>query len=502
MDVNPKPEADELKKIIKDYSAIIIRSATKVTEELLQQASNLKVIGRAGVGLDNVDIPAATRKGVIVMNTPGGNTISTAEHTVSMLLSLARNIPQANMSMKNKKWDRKKFMGAEVYGKVLGIIGLGRIGVEVAKRASSFGMKIIAYDPYLTVEKAKEMEIESVSVREFCQRADYITVHTPLTKETKHIISDKEFKIMKTGVRLVNCARGGIINEAALIKAIESGKVAGCALDVYEQEPPTESPLLDMDCVICTPHLGASTEEAQVNVAVEVAAQVADALLNKGVRNAVNMPSVTPEILEEIQPYLTLAEKIGALEAQILPGRISLVKVEYSGDIVKHATAPITIALMKGLLSPVLGEEVNYINASLLAKDRGIKVVETKTSEIEEYANLISVEVTTDKHKSHVAATLFTRTDARIVKIDQFHVDAVPEGYMLITTSKDCPGIVGQVGSILGENKINIAGMTFGRIEKGGESITVINIDVQASEDVLEEIKKSDNIKDVKQIKL
>lgn len=502
VDVKPKPDPEELKQIIGEYNGLIIRSATKVTKELIQQAQNLKVIGRAGVGLDNVDIPAATRKGIVVMNTPGGNTISTAEHTLSMILALSRNIPQANRSLKNKEWDRKRFMGTEIYGKVLGIIGLGRIGAEVARRAAAFGMKIVAHDPYLSLEKARELEIESVELNRLCEVSDYITIHAPLTEETRHMISDNEFKIMKTGVRIINCARGGIIDEEALLRAIESGKVAGCALDVYEKEPPFESPLLDMDCVICTPHLGASTEEAQINVAVEIAQQVADALLGRGVRNAVNMPSATPEVLEEIQPYLRLAEKMGALECQLLSGRISQVKIEYSGDITRYPLQPITIALLKGLFSPILGTEVNYVNASLLAKERGVKVIETRSSELENYASLISVEVATDKDKSQVAGTLFTRRDLRIVKIGPFHVDAIPEGYMLIVTNKDRPGIIGQIGSLLGDNNINIAEMTFGRVEKGGDAITVLNVDSQVSNEVLEKIKQSENILDVKQIKL
>lgn len=493
---------DKLKELIKNYDALIVRSGTKVTREVIQQAKKLRVIGRAGVGLDNVDVDAASEQGIIVMNAPEGNTIATAEHTMSLILALARTIPQANESLRKNVWDRKGLTGVELYGKTLGIIGLGRIGSEVAKRAQSFGMEIIAYDPFLSADKASKLEVGLVTFEELLRRSDFITVHTPLTKETKHLLSAKEFEMMKDGVRVLNCARGGIIDEKALEKAITSGKVAGAAMDVFEEEPPKDNPLLKLKEVIATPHLGASTNEAQVNVAVDIARQVVDVLLDRGVRNAVNFPSVDGEVLKVIRPYLKLAESIGALQAQLADGRITYVKVKYSGEATQYDTSPITVALVKGLLTPVLGETVNYVNAQVLAKGRGIKVIESKTTEVEEFANLIATEVKTDKLRSIVEGTLFSKDNPRIVKIDEFYVDAVPHGYMVITFNKDVPGIIGAIGTILGRNKINIAGMTFGRRQQGGRAITVINVDSSVPEEVIREIASADNVYDARLIVL
>ncbi len=493
---------EKLKEIIADYDALIIRSGTRVTEEVIQRAKKLRVIGRAGIGLDNVDVEAASRQGIIVMNAPEGNTIATAEHTLSLLLALARNIPEANQLIRQNQWDRKGLTGLELYGKTLGIVGLGRIGSEVAKRAQSFGMKVIADDPFLSAEKANKMEVELVSLEELLQRSDFITVHTPLTKETKHLIGAREFDQMKKGVRIVNCARGGIIDEAALEKAIRSGKVAGAALDVFEQEPPKDHPLLKLKQVIATPHLGASTNEAQINVAVDIARQVADVLLDRGIRNAINYPSVDGEVFKVIRPYLKLAESVGALQAQLADGRITNVKIRYSGETTNYDTSPITVALVKGLLTPVLGETVNYVNAQVLAKGRGIKILETKTTEVEEFANSIWTEVRTDKLRSIVEGTLFSKDNPRIVKIDEFYVDAVPKGYMVITFNKDVPGIIGTIGTILGRNGINIAGMTFGRRNQGGRAITVINVDSLVPAEVLRELSSADNVYDARLIVL
>ncbi len=334
VDVKTKLTPEELKKIIKDYDALIVRSGTKVTKEIIQAADNLKVVGRAGVGVDNVDVDAASQKGVIVMNTPEGNTISTAEHTMSLIMALSRNIPQACFSLKHeKKWDRKSFTGVELYTKVLGIVGLGRVGREVAKRCLSFGMKILAYDPFLPAQKAKEMDVELVALDKLFAESDYITLHVPLTDETRHIISEKEIAKMKKGVRIINCARGGIVDEKALAEAIKSGKVAGAALDVFEEEPPVSSPLMELGNVITTPHLGASTEEAQTNVAIDIARQVSDVLLGRGVRNAVNMPAVEPETYKLLEPYISLAEKLGSLQAQLATGPITRINIKYHGDI-------------------------------------------------------------------------------------------------------------------------------------------------------------------------
>lgn len=496
-----KPEA--LKEIIKNYDALIVRSATKVTKDIISAAQNLKVIGRAGVGLDNVDLEAATQKGIIVMNAPAGNTISTAEHTVSMILALSRNIPQANASVKKGEWKRSKFMGVELYGKILGIIGLGRIGSEVAKRALSFGMKILAYDPFLSREVVENLGIEVVELRELLQRSDYITVHTPLTEETNHMISTKAFAMMKKGVRLINCARGGIIDEVALIKAITEGKVLGVALDVFEKEPlPADSELLKLDNVVLTCHLGASTEEAQVNVAIEVAEIVRDALLGKGIRNAANYPSVEQEVFKTLKPYINLSEKLGMFCAQLVEGRYQELNINYSGEIIQHDLSPLTMALAKGILSPILKETVNFINATNLAKERGIKIKEVKSSKEEEFVNLIQLEIKTDKEAKRIAGTLSPNKQPRIVKIDEYYVEMSPYGEMVVIQNWDRPGIIGNLGMLLGKHNINIATMTFGREKPGGKAITVLNVDSPISEEILDKIKKTENILAVKVIKL
>jgi len=503
VDVKHKLPPEELKKIIKEYDCLLVRSETKVTKDIIEAADNLKVIGRAGVGLDNVDLQAASKRGIIVMNTPGGNTMSTAEHAVSLMLSLSRNIPQADVSVKKGEWERKKFMGAEVYGKTLGIIGLGRIGTEVAKRAIAFGMKVIAYDPFLSLDKAKELGIESGELNIIFEKADYITVHSPLTEETKHIINKKAVEKMKRGVRIINCARGGIIDEAAVLEGINSGKIAGAAFDVYEKEPPLkDNPLFKCDKVVLTPHLGASTEEAQINVAVEIADSARDALLGCGIRNAVNVPCVDFELYKILQPYINLGEKIGALVSQLSKGRTQEIQIKYSGDVVRYNLSLITVAVVKGVLTPVLQETVNYVNSLIVAKERGIKVEEMKGTDLEEYSSLISVEIKTDAGVRAVSGTLFTKKDARIVKIDEFHVDAIPEGYMIVAHNNDVPGIIGIMGTLLGNRNINIATMTFGREKPGGKTLSVLNVDSLVPEDVLNEIRKAKNILDATLIKL
>jgi len=502
VDVKVKQPPEALKKIIGNYDALIIRSGTKVTADIIKHADKLKVIGRAGVGLDNVDVPAATKKGIIVMNTPGGNTVSTAEHAVSLILSLSRNIAPADASMKRGEWERKKFMGVELYGKTLGIIGLGRIGAEVAKRALSFGMKIIAFDPFLTPDKAADSAIELSSLKKVFSESDYITVHTPLTKDTKHLISTKEIAIMKKGVRLVNCARGGIIDEKAVLKGIESGKIAGAAFDVYEQEPPKNNPITKCDKIIVTPHLGASTEEAQDNVAVEVAEQVVDALLERGIRNAINIPYIELKSWKALRPYMLLAEKMGMFHAQLAQGPMKEVRLDYAGDVAKHDTTAITTAFVKGLLTSALGEMVNNVNATVIARERNIKVIESKTSQAEEFAHLITVTVKTKSKSQAISGALFANGKPRIVKIDNYYVDAMPEGNMVLISNKDVPGIVGELGTLLGKNKINIAGMTFGRQKPGGKAVSLCNVDSEVPERVLNELKKSKDIYDAKLIKL
>jgi len=496
-----KPEA--LKEIIKDYDALIVRSATKVTKDIINASQKLKVIGRAGVGLDNVDLEAATQKGIIVMNTPAGNTISTAEHTMSMILALSRNIPQANASTKKGEWKRSKFMGVEIYNKTLGIVGLGRIGTEVAKRVLSFGMKVVAYDPFLSREVAESLGVEVAELKDLLTRSDYITVHTPLTEETKHMISTKEFGLMKTGVRIINCARGGIIDEAALLNAVKEGKVSGAAIDVFEKEPLLpDSELLKLDNVITTPHLGASTEEAQVNVAIEVAEIVRDALLGKGIRNAANYPCIEAEVCKFLEPYINLTEKLGVFSSQLVEGRFQELNINYSGEIIQYDLSPLTMSLVKGILSPILKETVNFINATSLAKERGIKIKEAKTSKEEEFVNLIQLEIKTDKETRMIGGTLSANKQPRIVKIDDYYVEVSPMGEMIMIQNWDRPGIIGNLGTLLGKHNINIAAMTFGREKPGGRAITVLNVDSPVSAEILDKVKKTENILAVKVIRL
>ncbi len=499
-----KLSENELARKIKGYDALIVRSGTTVTSKIIESADKLKVIGRAGVGLDNVDVAAASKKGVVVMNAPAGNTMSTAEHAFSLMLALSRNIPEANHSVKEGKWDRKKFMGVELYGKTLGIIGLGRIGTEFAKRAMSFDMKVMAHDPFLSEEKARSLNVEPVSLDTLLRNADFITIHTPLTEETKHLIDDKAFKKMKKGVRIINAARGGIIDEKALAKHLASGKVAGAALDVYEtkSKPPTDSPVFNADNVITTPHLGASTEEAQINVAMDIARSVSDALLGRGFRNAANVPAMEEEALEALGPYVNLAERLGSIQAQLIDEAIKGITVNYIGDIANADVAVVTRALMKGIFDPMLEEQVNYVNSLLIAKERGIKVVEKKTSKITDFANLISVEFDTGKKKYFIMGTLFANKEPRIIKMDKYYVEAIPDGYMLVVYNDDVPGIIGRIGTLMGKNNINIAEMSFGRDKKTGEAISLLNVDSEVPKKVVRTLKKAVHINDVKQVRV
>ena len=502
VDVKTGLSSKELAQVIKPYQGLIVRSSTKVTAGVIAKADNLQVIGRAGVGLDNVDAKAATKRGIIVMNVPTGNTISTAEHTISLILALARRIPQADAHVRSGLWERPKFIGTELFGKTLGIVGLGKIGAEVAKRMQAFGMRVIAHDPFLSSERAQQLEVELVPLKRLYAEADIITFHTPLTAETRHMVGRKELAAMKQGVRLINCARGGIIDEIALHQALTDGRVAGAAIDVFEQEPPTDHPLLQLEQVVCTPHLGASTQEAQLNVAIEVARQVADALLGRGIRNAINMPSLDAQTLKVLQPYIALGEKLGSLGAQLSGGKIAEVRITYAGEVTSHDTASVTLAILKGFLEPMVGENVNYVNAALLAAERGVKVVEAKATRIEEFATLLSLDVRSDGVHLLVQGTLSARREPRIVKIDRYFVEAVPEGYMLIIKNQDKPGLIGQLGTLLGEAKINIAGMSNGRDKPGGTAVTVVNVDHHVPPKVLHQVRALKHVVDAKLIKL
>lgn len=495
--------AAELKSIIKDYDALIVRSGTQVTADILESADKLKVIGRAGVGLDNVDLPSATKKGVVAMNTPAGNTTSTAEHTMSMIMALSRNIPQAVASLRGGKWERSKFTGVELYGKTLGIVGLGRIGTTVAKMAQAFGMVTIGYDPYLSAEIAAKNGIKLVELDEIYKTADYITVHIPKTDETTNMISDKQIALMKKSVRLINCARGGIIDEAALIKALQEKRIAGAAMDVYDVEPPDfNSPLFKLENCITTPHLGASTSEAQVNVAIEIAHAVKDALSGRGIRNAANFPSLSAEAYKAIEPYLDLGDRIGKFAGQLVQGRIKEVKITYSGAVAKEKVSAVTMAVAKGLLSPVLGETVNTINAMNMMKERGINVQEIVSSQEGEYVNAIALDIATDKEPFSILGTLSSNKQPRIVKINSVYVEATPAGHMLFINNNDKPGIIGAIGTILAKANVNIAGITLGRENQEGVAVSVVNVDSEIPENVIAALKQTTNILFVKTIKV
>ena len=503
VDVKAKLPKEELLKVIGDYDALVVRSGTQVTAEVLSHAKKLKVIGRAGAGLDNVDLEAASKLGIVVMNAAGGNTISTAEHTMAMLLGLSRNIPQACASLKAGKWDRNSFMGTELYGKYLGIIGMGKVGSEVARRAHAFGMRLVVYDPYLSEERTRELDAEpAATLEDLYRKCDYITVHTPLTAETRALIGEKQIAMMKKGVRLLNCARGGIIEEKALVSAIQSGHVAGAALDVFDAEPPVSREVIDLPRVIVTPHLGASTEEAQTNVSREIAVSVRDYLLGKGIRNAVNVPCVEGEALKVLEPYIKLIERLGTMQAQMIEGHVREVKIRYVGELIRMDLAPLTLAFIKGLLTPALQESVNYVNAGMIAKERGIKVIESKATEAEDFANLIATVVETDRMKSEIHGTLFTRSDPRIVRVNEFYVDAVPSGTMLIIRNQDKPGMVGQIGTLLGSRGINIGWMTLGRINQGSDALIVLNLDQPVPDKVMDEIRKIPLVLNVRQVQL
>jgi D-3-phosphoglycerate dehydrogenase len=503
VDVKTGLEKDELCKIIPSYDALVVRSQTKVTEEVIRAGERLRVIGRAGVGVDNIDLDEATKRGIIVMNAPGGNTVSTAEHTMAMILALSRNIPQAVSSLKMGEWERKKFRGVELFSKRLGIVGLGRIGSYVAKLAKAFGMKVLAYDPYISLDKAKRIGVELVEIEDLYRSSDYITFHIPLTDKTYHMVGENEFKKMKDGVRIINCARGGIIDEDALYRAMEDGKVGGAAFDVYENEPPVESPLLKLPNFIGVPHIGASTIEAQINVGIEMAHQIVDALRDGPIRNAVNIHQVEPEVLDEIGPYLALSEKIGKLHAQLLEGHMEEVEMKIGGEISMYEVAPFKAAFLKGLLGEILeGAVVNYVNAPYIAKERGLEVVEVKDKEEKDFVNLVTISLRTDRTTRSIAGSIFAKEDLRIVSIDGFRIDGIPSGNMLIISNVDRPGVIGKIGTILGNEGINIGGLQMGRKAIGGRQLIVLNIDHEIKPETIQRIQREEEILDVRVVRL
>jgi len=495
----------DLVTALADCEGLIVRSETKVTAALLDAASNLRVIGRAGVGVDNIDVPSATMRGVVVMNAPDGNTITTAEHTIALLVSLARSIPQANRSLKAGLWERKKFIGVELQGKTLGIVGLGRIGRVVASRARGLGMTIVAYDPFIAADQARDLEIELAPLADVYSRADFLTVHTPLTNETRGMIDRDVLGKMKKGARIINCARGGLVDEEALYDAIKNGSIAGAAIDVFAQEPPPpDHPLLGLDQVIATPHLGASTTEAQEGVAFTVAEQMRDYFLTGALRGAVNVPAVGQKDMKLLQPYTALAESLGRFQAQIVARAVVEVKIQYSGDIVDIDAAPVTRAFLSGLLRDV-SARVNVVNAFLIAEERGIKVTTAYVRASSDSA-AIRTEIVTDKSEHSLAGNIFgyggQRREGRITEIDGFHIEATLQGHMLVMRNRDVPGVIGRVGTILGEGGVNISRFHLGRRERGGEAVAVIEIDVPLEKNVLESLRSLAQVISASQIEL
>ena len=497
VDVITGETPDELKARIGDYDGLAIRSATKVTKDILDAATRLKVIGRAGIGVDNVDIPYASGKGVVVMNTPFGNSITTAEHAIAMIMALARQIPEANTRTQNGEWPKNDFMGVEVTGKTLGLIGAGNIGSIVASRALGLRMKVVAYDPFLTAERAVELGIEKVDLDALLARADFITLHTPLTDQTRNILSAENIAKTRKGVRIVNCARGGLIDEAALKEALDSGHVAGAALDVFQTEPAKDSPLFGTPGFICTPHLGASTTEAQVNVALQVAEQMADYLVNGGVTNALNVPSLSAEEAPKLRPYMALAENLGSLVGQLAHGNLDKISIEREGAAAELAGKPIEAAVLAGLMKQY-SDSVNMVNAPYLAKERGLDVRSVRHEREGAYNTLVRVTVGTSQGDRSVAGTLFGSESPRLVEIFGVGIEADLKGDMLYIVNEDAPGFIGRIGTLLGQNGINIGTFHLGRRDAGGEAVLLLSVDQPIPDDVVRQACALEGVKVVK----
>lgn len=503
--VKPGLRPEELKQEIRSAHALLVRSATKVTADVIDAAPELVAIGRAGVGVDNIDVEAATRRGIVVCNSPEGNTVAAAEHTMALMLALARNVPAANASVGAGEWKRSAFVGVELLNKTLGIIGLGKIGSEVATRAGAFGMKLLGYDPFIAADHAARLGVQSVALDDLLSGSDFITVHVPLNKDTQHLIGTENLAKVKPGVRIINVSRGGVVDEAALAEAVEDGRVAGAGLDVFEREPPAESPLLGLDHVVLTPHLGASTAEAQIKVAVDVAQQVLDVLGGSPARSAVNVLPVSPESMRALQPYLPLAEKLGRLQGQLATRPMSAVEIIYAGQLADEDARMLTRSFLKGLLARIVDEEpVNLVNATLIAEARGLRVVESRSRQPENYLSLITSRVSCNGEGRTIAGTLFGRAEPRIVRIDDYRVDFSPSGYMLVSMHIDQPGMIGKVGSILGGHHINIAGMHVGRSQPGpgGLSVMVLALDSPVPAEVREELLQVDGIETAQLVEL
>ena len=493
----------ELILMIGDFNALIVRSETKVTAKILNAGARLRVVGRAGVGVDNVDVETATRRGVVVLNAPGGNTVSTAEHAFSLLLSVARKIPQADASVREKNWDRKSFQGVELYNKTLGVIGMGRIGSELSRRAIAFGMRVIAYDPYLSAARARSLQVELIDeLDDLLTTADFISLHTPLTAETRHIIDLARLNKMKRGVRIINCARGGLIDETALARALQDRHVAAAALDVFEQEPlPNDSPLRSAPNLVLTPHLGASTAEAQESVGIEIAQSVRAALLEGTIRNAVNMPNLDAKTLAIVGPHLRFGEKLGKFLSQVAPKRVDTLNINYSGKVNEVDTTAITRAVLKGFLQSAGGSDVNEVNAPAFAESLGLKVTETRLSAAGDYTDLLELSAVADGKTVSVGGAFFGATP-RIVSVNSRPVEARPHGVVLVLENTDRPGMVGRIGTLLGNHGVNIATMSLSRHQEGGTALTVLNLDTAPGEEVLAAIRASDDIHSAQVIEL
>jgi D-3-phosphoglycerate dehydrogenase len=503
VEVKTKLTEQQFREIIKDFDALVIRSSTKVNAEALKNAHKLKVIGRAGIGLDNVDIEAASKLGIVVMNTPQGNVITTAEHTIAMMLALTRKIPQAVCSLKDGCWEKKRFKGKEVFNKVLGIIGVGRIGRIVAERAQALRMQVIGYDPYINPEVIDSLGIQGVTFDELLMKSDYITCHVPMTSETRNLLDADAFKKMKPSVFIINCARGGIVNEQDLYDAITQGCVAGAALDVFAKEPPIGNPLLTLEEVIATPHLGASTAEAQENVALAIADQIADFLTRGTIRNAVNAPNIDGVVLAKLRPYLVLSERLGCVLTQITKGAIQKVSIEYVGDAASLETQPLTISILKGMLTPVLGRDmVNFVNVPVHVKERNIRVTTSVRSEAEDFTNLISIHVKTSQGENLVAGTILGKKEPRMVLINDFRLEAALEGHLLLIHNIDTPGTIGAIGTCLGRHNINISLMNVGQVLERGQNIIFLRTDTSVPAHVIEELLGMDNVDVVQAIEL
>jgi len=490
-------DKEKLAAVVGNFDGLAVRSATKVTSKVLEQARNLKVIGRAGIGVDNVDIPAATARGIIVMNTPFGNSITTAEHAISLMLALARQIPEADASTRAGKWEKNKFMGVEIFGKTLGVIGCGNIGSIVADRATGLRMKVVAFDPFLSQERADDLGVEKVEIDQLFRRADFITLHTPLTDKTRNTINAGAIKNMKKGVRIINCARGGLVDEAALYEALKSGQVAGAAFDVFVTEPATENPLFHLPNVVCTPHLGAATSEAQENVALQIAEQMSDYLLRGAITNAINFPSISAEEAPKLKPFIALAEKLGSFAGQLTETGISKVQLAYEGAVAQMNTKALTSAALAGLLRPMLGD-VNVVSAPVVAKERGIVIEEVTREMPEDYESLITVTVTTERQTRHVSGTVFADGRPRIVNIKGIRMDAEFGPSMIYITNLDKPGFIGKFSSTLGEAGINIATFHVGRDAPGGNAVALIEIDGDLPEAVLAKVRALPQVQQAK----